>query len=334
MFSVRNLIFVSLAATGQLLCTAPAEGGPLLDWLLHRNRCCRPACPPVAPVATCQTTCQQTCSRVVVNYVPHTAYRCEWERIPVTTYQQTSSTDPCTGCTVTCNRPCTTYTWQMKQVPYTTYRPVYTQETYQVPVTYSTQVAAPMAPIASPMVAPGGCSTCATGYMPTVTNMAPVYTAPQGTLQMPVGTSSPVYQSTPVITSPGTSEADLRPSLEVNPQEMQLPIIEGSTSGAHWPTQLPTQPATAPIRPLTDPSPESRWQQNTAPQLLNPFNQTTQAPSIRPWDYSPVRQASYEVPVSQEQAEPVAAEFVGTLSAAGEVNAESKPRINEGWRKD
>jgi hypothetical protein len=72
----------------------------------------------------CMKTCQQTCSRTVVNYVPYTAYRTSWKRVPVTTYKPVTNSDPCTGCTVTCMRPCTTYTYQMQfptrlSVPFT-----------------------------------------------------------------------------------------------------------------------------------------------------------------------------------------------------------------------
>ncbi len=368
MFRVRNLFFVSAVITAPLFCASTAHAGPLFDWLFHRNRCCTTAlAPPVASCGTCQTTCQQTCTRVVVNYVPQTAYRCEWERIPVTTYQQTSSTDPCTGCTVTCNRPCTTYTWQMKQVPYTTYRPVYTQQTYQVPVTYTSQVAMP--------VASAGCSTCA-GFTPTV-NAAPVYTAPAGTIQAPVGTATQYYQAAPAtggtiyqptqVIGSGTTEADLRPSLDVNPQQMNRPIIiEGPTSGSinngtYWPTKIPTQPATVPISPLQDPNPDARWNEDAAPQLLNPFNQTTSVPSIQQWNYSPVRLASHKAPVpssssafaasssdlfatSSDSDVPVALrtrtnEYIGSFSpdesrpSVAPVAA-PRPRVNEGWRRD
>lgn len=83
----------------------------------------------------CMKTCQKTCSRTVVNYVPYTAYRTAYKRVPVTQYRPETNTDPCTGCVVTCMKPCTTYTYQCQRVPYTTYRPVYRQETYKVPVT-------------------------------------------------------------------------------------------------------------------------------------------------------------------------------------------------------
>ena len=194
---------------------ATAEAGPLLDWL--RNRCRRPCAPQCFPQpqvvqSPCTTTCMQTCSRVVVNYVPYTAYRCNWERVPVTTYRPVTNTDPCTGCTVTCQRPCTTYSWRMRQVPYTTYRPVYRTETYQRPVTYTsyqpTMVQQPA------VIQPSTCNTCTTGFAGTPVVQTPV-NVPNGTLSTGGTYSTP--QS--VITTP----ADSQPTL--NPETMQKPII-------------------------------------------------------------------------------------------------------------
>jgi hypothetical protein len=216
----------------------------------------------------------------------------------------------------------------MKQTPYTTYRPVYTQETYQVPVTYTTQVAA------APMAPATGCSTCS-GYAP-----AQVYTAPIGQIQAPVGTLAPtqqyyqqtpanggtIYQPTPA-TGTIPSAADLQPVLDVNPS---------GTTSTYWPTQIQSQPTAVPIRPLQDPNPEARWNGNSAPQLLDPFNQTTSLPSIQRWDYSPVRLASYEVPerdinhVPAALVQPSQREYVGSVTAP----VPTQPRINEGWRKD
>jgi hypothetical protein len=341
MFRAKFLVALATVIAGQSCYASKAEAGPLLDWLFGRRRCFAPACAPAPTCATCTTTCQQTCSRVVVNYVPQTCYRTEWERIPVTTYQQTTSSDPCTGCTVTCNRPCTTYNWQMKQIPYTTYRPVYTQETYQVPVTYTSQV-----PVAQtmPMAAPvGGCSTCA-GYMPTTVVQSPVVASPY----------PQYYQTTPqVIAAPAapvtSTPADQIPTLGTTPQSSNQPVLIQGTNGttsAAWPTQL--QAPASPISPLKDPNPGARWDANmdtnSAPQLQNPFNQTTHSPSVERWGYSPVRLASYEVPAEvQDDDVPVALRGLhqqeprvvhGRLEAVGSGVSAKQPRINEGWRND
>jgi hypothetical protein len=195
MLQVKTTLFGIVTALAMTISTPQtAEAGPLLDWLRGRrsntgcNTCAQPqyAAPAVAAAPNayglqpgqCMRTCQQTCSRVVVNYVPHTAYRTSWKRVPVTQYKPVTNSDPCTGCTVTCMRPCTTYTYQCQRVPYTTYRPVYRTETYKVPVTTITNDCAT-----------GGCSTGTCGSCPTgtcggtapVANYAPTatYAAPQ-----------------------------------------------------------------------------------------------------------------------------------------------------------
>lgn len=332
-YKTKTLLIIVAAIGSQMATASQAQAGPLMDWLLGRNRCCRPLCaaPAAAPApcATCQTTCQQTCSRTVVNYVPYTAYRTDWERVPVTTYRQTTSTDPCTGCTVTCNRPCTTYSWRMKQTPYTTYRPVYSQETYQVPVTYTTQVA--QAPMMAAPVAAGGCATCATGYAPTATYAAPVTGTPYPQYYQ-AAPATGVYQPTPA-TGTGTTEADTIPTLNAAPPA-------GSTTSSYWPTQTPMQPTAAPIRPLQDPTPEVRVNTNAAPQLINPFHQTTRSPSVQRWGYSPVQLASYEAPADMEADVPAALrpnlhnnEYVGQVTPAA-TTGQPQSRVNEGWRRD
>lgn len=334
MFRAKTLVLLAAVTVGQSIHAPAANAGPLLDWLFRRNRNCACAPPVAPPCSTCQTTCQQTCSRMVVNYVPYTAYRTDWERVPVTTYQQSSSTDPCTGCTVTCNKPCTSYNWRMKQTPYTTYRPVYTQETYQVPVTYTTQVAA--APVYDT-----GCSTCSSGYAATPGYQAPVAPTsyPQYYQQAPA-TGGTIYQPTPAAGT-GATGADLQPTLNVNPQSSNRPVMIDGTTGStstNWPTQIQSQPTAAPISPLQDPNPDARWNGNSPPQLLNPFNQSTSAPSVQRWGYSPVRLATYEAAESQyvDNDVPAAlrtqpAEFVGSFQLQA---VEPQPRVNEGWRND
>ena len=163
MFESSRLIRGLVLAATLFGSASQVQGGPLLDWLFGRNRTCgwrgvsAPAYAAAPQTGCCQTTCMQTCQRVVVNYVPYTAYRTEWQQVPVTQYQTTQSLDPCTGCPVTCMRPCTSYTWQSKQVPYVTYRPVYRTESYSVPVTYSTP-----APVYAPSATCNPCGTCNT----------------------------------------------------------------------------------------------------------------------------------------------------------------------------
>ncbi|MFM7739363.1 MAG: hypothetical protein ACKO9H_08165, partial [Planctomycetota bacterium] len=267
----KKFVFaLTLLAAAAVFTPSSAEAGPLLDWL-RRGCGCKSGCgTPAAPAAyagmpvaaanpncglqpgQCQVTCNQTCSRTVVNYVPYTAYRTSWEQVPVTQYKPVTNSDPCTGCSVTCMKPCTSYVWQAKQVPYTTYRACYRTENYTVPVTYVTNDCAT-----------GGCATgtCATGGCPTGTcgQAAPAIATPGAvmtptaacsTCSVPAVTSnspmdgsyyagSPTY-SAPVMsygTQPGTTTsmpaasaptpADSVPAIQgVNPQSMQRPVLE------------------------------------------------------------------------------------------------------------
>lgn len=190
------------------LVASSADAGPLLDWL--RSKCNRyngnvptgtlqatsgtfTQAPTTLLPGQCQRTCMQTCQRTVVNYVPYTAYRTDWKRVPVTQYRPVTNTDPCSGCTVTCMRPCTSYSWQLQRTPYTTYRPVYQTQNYKVPVT-----------TISNDCATGGCSTCSTCGVP------------------PAGATGVLPQAVPNGTggflpaNPNAVPADTVPSLSMN----------------------------------------------------------------------------------------------------------------------
>lgn len=331
-----------------------AQAGPLLDWL--RGRCCRnglfnnnytagyPAyngcntCQTTPATTTgytanyaglqpgqCMTTCNKVCSRTVVNYVPQTAYRCTWQRVPVTTYRPQTSNDPCTGCTVTCMRPCTSYTWQQKQEPYTTYRPVYRQENYTVPVTTITN------DCYGGGCSTGACATCPTPVagqaqnVPTLAGQSVVsngtssdgsyYTVPGSTLSTDSGFSTPAADSTPQI-----------PAAQ---QNYQRPIVD----------QFPTSNLTTSYQPHVA-SADNRITSNVninpiaddtglrAPSYIQFENRTAESPARERFNYSPVRQASYTSVVETPQpirevrsrVEPVAP--VRPVPAAG---------VNAGW---
>jgi hypothetical protein len=137
---------------------------------------------PAAPGASCgPATCEQT----VLRYVPQVAYRTVWQPVPVTTYRRTVSTNPATGLPITCTQPCTTYTYQARRVPYTTFRPVYATE----PV-----VTAPAATVAPTTIAPApsSCSNCAAA-----SPAQPYYSSPATT----PGYTAPSY-TTPSYTAP------------------------------------------------------------------------------------------------------------------------------------
>lgn len=250
----------------------------------------------------CMRTCQQTCSRTVVNYVPQTAYRTCYKRVPVTQYRAVTNSDPCTGCTVTCMKPCTSYTYQVQRVPYTTYRPVYRTQTYKVPVTTITNDCST-----------GTCGTCPTNTCGTVAN----YVAPQTSFAPQTGCStcgvnnalpaqnfSPLSQQAPtpasttqtylVDPSNGLSTqgsysptpADQQPVLNgiVNPQTSQRPVQFNSGSGT---------------RSFNASAPVPAFEQLRQPAVINFDGHTAKNPVRRSWDYTPVRFASAELPTER-----------------------------------
>lgn len=331
---------LTLVALAVAITPAAAEAGPLLDWLRRtcgcKQGCGVPAAPAAyagmptayagAPIAAanpncglqpgqCQVTCNQTCSRVVVNYVPYTAYRTSWEQVPVTQYKPVTNSDPCTGCSVTCMKPCTSYVWQAKQVPYTTYRACYRTENYTVPVTYVTndcatgncatgncptgtcgQVApmggAPMAGVPAAMTPTAGCSTCnvpgaamtsAPQVDPNFYAGSPSYVPAPATYNgLPSTTTSMPAAATP-------TPADSVPAIQgVNPQSMQRPVIE----------QLQASPAGSTYAPPSQvPNINLQTSTSTTISTASAGREVTR----QAWAYSPVRLASFEQPVEGEQ---------------------------------
>lgn len=288
--SKNYLVAVILFAVLSTMLPSQANAdGPLRRWwrnITGRNAC---ACqnrtvPATVPVTAnyngynlqpgqCMKTCQQTCTRTVVNYVPQTAYRTVYNRVPVTQYRPVTNTDPCTGCTVTCMRPCTSYTYQVQRVPYTTYRPVYRQESYRVPVTTITNDCA-NGTCGLPST---GCSTCATNG---TQNFAP--TLAPTTAQPPASTSSIYYESpTPTSTQGATTPADLTPSLGSiqNPQTSQRP-------------SYPSVDPAARIRSYRTSSPRTINDQMNQPSVVQFNNQTASNQLRSTFGYSPIRTAS------------------------------------------
>ena len=287
-----------------------AQAGPLLDWLRGRRSTTsnftsnfqQPAFGQQSNVAAnfattahnpaglqpgqCMKTCQKTCSRTVVNYVPYTAYRTSWKRVPVTTYKPVTNSDPCTGCTVTCMRPCTTYTYQMQRVPYTTQRPVYRTETYKVPVTTITNDCATGG-------CNTGCDTCSTGA-PVQQGFAPTQSfAPA---QQSFAPTTQGFAPTPAAPFSGQSTFDT-PSF---PADVVPSIPSGSTSRVQAPRGTLTTTARY--------SPVGRAQTSQRPQVSIPKNLKSEvsrsasaSPVQRDWNYSPVRLASYSQPAAAER---------------------------------
>ncbi len=298
-----------------------ADAGLLRDWL-NRRRARRAqqagllaqSRVPVSAVnplglqpGQCATTCQQTCSRVVVNYVPCTSYRTTYQRVPVTQYRPQTTTDPCTGCSVTCMRPCTTYSYRMSRVPYTTYRPVYRTENYRVPVTTISN----------------NCNTCATGVCGTstcdtcTTGLVGQQAIPSGTI-----TTDGTFGSLPAgsTVTPLPTPADNTPSL--NPQNSNRSVIE-SSNGSSTRFEMPER---------------SNWELTSNTKSSNsrdwseiPVAVTASAsPVTQKWTYT-VKQASY---VAIDTREPAIVQTIrGEFKSPEELtlDAESADQANSHW---
>lgn len=288
-----NTILLGIAMLmAPLFSASEAEAGPLLDWLRGRRKSCNcqqqqplgynyyganQVVPTTAQYAgtapnaaglqpgQCMRTCNKTCTRTVVNYVPYTAYRTSWKRVPVTSYRPVTNSDPCTGCTVTCMRPCTTYTYQMQRVPYTTQRPVYRTESYQVPVTTITNDCASGN-------CNTGCNTCGTSY--------------QG---VPTQGFGPTLANPQVDSATGTGSNLVTPSF---PDAANQPPSLSSGTTSRMPVPAGTLTTTARY--------QSQGRSAQRPQVAIPRNLRTEtarsasaSPVQRDWNYSPVRLASY-----------------------------------------
>jgi len=377
----KSIIIALAVAVTLSACPQDAQAGPLMDWF-KGIRCRREArqnarlasvnqncstCPTPPVVNTslqvpnvaglqpgqCMKTCNQVCSRTVVNYVPCTAYRTAWSRVPVTQYKPVTNSDPCTGCTVTCMRPCTTYTWQMKREPYTTYRPVYRQENYTVPVTTITNDCAT-----------GACNTCPTSTCPTPaipTSTCP--TCPTTAQVITPGSSqgfiTPGNNTDPpgtYYTNPGNGTIDTNGGFQVpaetvpaidssfNPQKSQRPVInrfdteDTTTSGPLVEGPLETRAGIqgdSGIRSVSKPSVDSSvnegWM-NSAPRYTPPDDLTAQSPVRKRWSYTPVRLASYTTTQAESESGPIriTGEYQPPVPAKN--RTASQPRkVNAGW---
>jgi hypothetical protein len=342
----RTKTFISAIAiivTASAFIPSEAEAGPLLDWI--RGRRARRTAPwyrqnaaAVSQSASCglqpgvcRVDCQKTCQRTVVNYVPQTCYRSCWKRIPVTQYRPVTNTDPCSGCTVTCMRPCTTYSWKMERVPYTTYRPVYRTETYKVPVTYFTTDCGNTNPSCTSCNT--GCDTCNTGGQtvgpafnsggqPTPADSPPsingsVPTTSTGYYQQPTQYNA----GNAMIVNPTMTQRPVNTNMQLPPDTTQLMNLPNMQSTPLYNT-TPTNTNPVDAYPLPDPQ-GFQWENNPAAS-----NDDKQARDLlhQRWSYSPVRLAKYESEV--QSARPATQEFQGELEV---VNPSKSAHPNAIW---
>jgi len=276
------------------------------------SSCGTPACAPTVAYRPTQ-----------VRYIPQTSYRTVWRRVPVTNYRPVASVDPCTGCTTTVMKPCSTYTWQAQRVPTVCYRPVQTQprtgffqrlcNRWKQPATptysYSPAVAcpAPCSTCPTPCTT-GSCSTGACGVpMSSMVSSAPGYYSgsPSGcsscnvpSMPGPATSLPPVVPSTSSPNSSGSGSGSMVPIPETGPPSLnQNTQLKPSTDGQQLlrlpPVDPPTQnPAKTdrekkfPVDPIPDTdtdATETDWNINRAPKLLDPRDKTAVRPMTHRW---------------------------------------------------
>ena len=346
MLRLKIVLLTLIMTCGQWIAFTPdADAGLLRDWLRRWRRPAQqqvPVYPTTAGFAQtsanyaglqpgqCMKTCQQTCSRTVVNYVPCTSYRTTYERVPVTSYKPQTSSDPCTGCTVTCMRPCTTYTYRTRRVPYTTYRPVYRTQTYRVPVTTITNDCNTCA-----TAAPTACDTCSTG--------APVYgqqvygqqvygaqvqgqTIPEGTLS-----TQGAYGVQPIIpgatATPLPTPADTTPG--INPQNSNRSVIEGLGGSSTRMEQPKAVNWALTSTSLAKPSNNINRDWSNVPVR----SVAEKSPVTRKWAYTVAKQAAY-VSLDEQQEDSSVTVYKGSFApvkAAEKMKAQAE-KTNAGWK--
>ncbi len=234
----------------------PAYSAPV------RSSCSSGGCP--TPAYTAGYTPAQ---RTTVAYVPRTCYRTTKVRVPVTIFRPVTTCDRATGYPVTVMKPCTTWTWRVRRVPYTTYQMM-------------TAPCGTTCPTGVPAAVPaGGCSSCQQ-QSPVTPNIAPLGTpTPAGSPNEPGTTTPPRLDSPPAGGTPKAAPPASTPTPGTRTiyetQKRMKPVPKESSSSRllvrpipdpHTPKKTdrkPSVPGRAP--PLVEPS------QNTASRDAAPF---------------------------------------------------------------
>lgn len=341
---VRAIAIGGVMLSQMLTVTDPVQAG-LFDWLFGR-RCCAPAVS--APVTafssgaacnSCSTGAPQAqvVQQLVVNYAPQTCFRTSWAKVPVTQYRPVTSVNPQTGCSTTCMRPCTTYSWQARRVPVTTLRPIYTVQTNPCfsPISNTVSNTGCSTCGSTTSLPGGGCSNCATPgagtanpyytppVVPSVPGNTPTPAEPQSggaanqqpelrkdanVPKTPTASNRPFLRPIPALSPQSTAQ---RGTAQVGASQVGASQI-GAGTGATDPAPRPpgqdpaaktkTSRPVYRLQPLPDPEPSQR-RHVPAPRLLNPDDQTAQ--TSRPWRYATIRwnvqPASATAPVGRSQ---------------------------------
>ena len=254
-YHIKKLIVVCATALATLsVGTDSCDAGPILDWLFPRRAARRAARAgtvtyriPVSAYPNQLSSNQQCASRQCSGYAPRTSYRTVWTPVPVTQYRPVSYVNPLSTNGVSALRPCTTYQWQARRVPYISYQPGAQASTYPIATSSSATSVTPWTSSPSSSC----CNTSNYGAMGSraasvATEWTPVgsgvsYAAP--------GTTGSTSGTVPSTVSAGYSDGQVfSPSSSLVQQNYQAP----QTSAAA--PRCQNCPATAPASSL-EPSP-------------------------------------------------------------------------------
>ncbi|TVS19332.1 MAG: hypothetical protein EA424_08825 [Planctomycetaceae bacterium] len=234
---------------------------------------------PMAPVTTSAPPAQavrpshhKSCFGVLCRLFHHSRrHQTAWARVPTTTFRPVVTYDPVTGGSTTTMQPCTTYTWQVRRVPFFGLgRPQpFFQDGSAAPIGY--------------MVSPAPGFIDAGTYAPAAPT-TPYYTPPAGSPAVPptsVPSPLPLESAPP---APGASQwqpsnaADQPPTLtpseaqglqSVPPPRYQqrVPLIDPADT--RWPANV-NPPSIESLQPLPDPDarPQNETPQTETPQTV------------------------------------------------------------------
>ena len=219
-----------------------------------------------APAPCCPQTCNYAPQPQTCNYIPQTCYRTVIVNTPVTSYQPTVTSDPCTGCPRTAYHPVTSFVQQTRVVPYTSYRQVCASPCNPCS-------AAPVMASYAPVAQPNCCGTTAS-YEPTYAAAA-TYVAPSAPACCGTQPSAPVQplgapQVGPPINGPG-------PSPEPDPANT-APSLPGTFQGSS---------SLTPANPIRQSSEATSVLKKDAEPASTPNtdDRTAARPTYRNWSY-------------------------------------------------
>lgn len=257
-FKKLIVVFATALATTSVGADS-CDAGPILDWLFP-NRAARRAARNGTVTYRIPVGTQQ--NQQLSGYAPTTRYRTVWAPVPVTQYRPVSYVNPLSTSGASGLQPCSTYQWQARRVPYTSYQPSVQASTCPVTISSPATTVTPWTSSPSP-----SCRSCGTtSYYGTAGSGA----APIATEWKTVG--SGVSYATPGATgllSPGTAPATVQagypngqvfsPAPNAVQQQYQAPRTRGSDP------MCQSCPAAAPASTL-EPSPAE-----TSPSQATPW---------------------------------------------------------------